>query len=251
MFTALGIKAADIGPEGVEERRSDRRRTAQPVRSRSRLAGCCESVFWRRTDRREVRRIVLAAEKYELQTKRDGRGAGRKNGALGPVALEVMRLLAALVDYRSGRLDPSIDYLMAKTERSRAAIVRALHALRTHGFLDWLRRYVPTGAEGRGPQVQQTSNAYRLSLPARAARLLGRLMTPAPAPDDLTHAQELRAGELDAHRASLSMAQRPLFDIEDEGLAASLSRLGRALMDRKERESSRETESQARSLFKR
>jgi hypothetical protein len=64
---------------------------------------------------------------------------------------------------------------MRKLRRSKDAVVRALQALRAHGFLDWLRRYVPTGQEGRGPQVKQTSNAYRLSMPARAMRLLGRL----------------------------------------------------------------------------
>ncbi len=115
---------------------------------------------------------------------------------------------------------------MRRLKRSRDAIVRALQALRQHGFLDWLRRYVPTGNEGRGPQVQQTSNAYRLSLPARALRLLGRFAHPAPAPDDHSHAQEVRAAELDAHRATLSLEQRALFDVDDDALGQALARLG-------------------------
>lgn len=214
-----------------------------PVRRHSRAAGR-EGMFWQRTDRQAIRRIVLAAEKYDLATKREARGQGLKNGALGPVALEVIRLLANLVHYRTGRLEPSIEYLMSKTERSRNAIVRALQALRTHGFLDWLRRYVPTGNEGgRGPQVQQTSNAYRLSLPERARRLLGRFGTTPPPPDDFAYARAARTAELDAHRASLSLAELPLFEIEDSGLAQVLSRLGRLIS---ERESSQRSESQSR-----
>ena len=65
---------------------------------------------------------------------------------------------------------------MARTKRSKDAVVRALAALRRHGFVDWLRRYIPTGNLGAGPQVQQTSNAYRLALPPAAERLLGRAL---------------------------------------------------------------------------
>jgi hypothetical protein len=46
------------------------------------------------------------------------------------------------------RLDPSIDWLQRKLRRSRAAIVDALAALRSRGFLDWRRRYERTGEEG-------------------------------------------------------------------------------------------------------
>lgn len=206
------------------------------VRRHSRTAGRCEGVFWRRTDRQEVRRIVLAARRYELA----GRQPGSRNGPLGGVGIEILEFLANLVDFRTGRLEPSIDTLMRRLKRSRDAIVRALRALRTHGFLDWLRRYVSTGNEGRGPQVQQTSNAYRLSLPARALRLLGRLAQPAPAPDDFTHAQEQRRAAIEAHRENLSLGELPLFDVDDPGLAGALARLGKLVQ---ERESAKRTES--------
>ena len=107
---------------------------------------------------KEGAKIVLAARRFELVT----RQPGARSGALGFVALEVLDFLANLVDWKTGRLDPSLDYIMGRLKRSRDAIVRALSALRAHGFLDWIRRYVPTGNEGRGPQVRQTSNAYRL-----------------------------------------------------------------------------------------
>ena len=76
--------------------------------------------------------MVLAAKRYELA----GRQAGRRRGPLGHVGLEVLELLANLVSYRSGRLEPAITYLMGKLKRSKDAVVRALAALREHGFLD-------------------------------------------------------------------------------------------------------------------
>jgi hypothetical protein len=152
------------------------RQDRQPVWRHSRLTGRCEGVFWRRTSRQEVRRIVLAARRYELT----GRPTGRRNGPLGHIALEVLEYLSHLVCYRTGRLEPSVAYLMERLRRSKSAIHEALNALRAHGFLDWLRRFEPTGREGRGPQVRQVSNAYRMSLPPRAARLIG---APPPLPD--------------------------------------------------------------------
>src|SRR3712207_7937706 len=96
---------------------------------------------------------------------------------------------------------------MQKLRRSKSAIYDALHALKTHGFLDWLRRYEPTGREGRGPQVRQTSNAYRLSLPSRALRLLGFQGQPVPLPDDTAHAQEDRKStRLNSSHANISYA---------------------------------------------
>ena len=122
-------------------------RAREPVRRHSRLLGQCESVFWQATSRQEVRRIVLAARRYELA----GRPAGRRNGPLGHVAIEVLELLGNLVSFRTGRLEPSLDTLTRLLRRSRAAVVRALAALRAHGFLDWLRRYEPTGRKDAAP----------------------------------------------------------------------------------------------------
>lgn len=218
------------------------RRTLQPVRRQSRPAGRCEGVFWRAVSRRDVDQIKLAAKRYELAT----RQPGARNGALGFVALEVLEYLGNLVNFRTGRLDPSLDFLMGKLRRSRDAIVRALKALRDHGFLDWLRRYEPTGIEGRGPQVRQVSNAYRLSLPRRAAAMLGRFFQPAPAPEDHAQAQEFRAAELAAHRAAASELERTMMDVDpDEPLGAALLRFAQSRALRAERESARQAESQS------
>jgi DNA-binding transcriptional MocR family regulator len=181
----------------------------------------------------------MAARRYELAT----RQPGSRSGALGSIALEIVELFANLVDFRTGRLEPSLDTLMRMLRRSRDAISRALKALRSHGFIDWLRRYVPTGNEGRGPQVKQTSNAYRLSLPARALRLLGRYGQAAPEPEDFGQARQSRADEIEAHRRSIPLSERPLFDLEDGPLARALVRLGTSL--EKQRESAKRPESQS------
>lgn len=212
-----------------------RPRERTPIRRHSRLAGR-EGTFWRGMKRQDARQIVLAAKRYELKT----RTYGRRNGALGAIAIEVLDYLANLMDYRTGRLDPSIDTMMNKLHRSRDAIVRALKALREHGFLDWIRRYEPTGGQGRGIQVQQTSNAYRLFLPKRALALLGRYFQAPPVPDDFSHAQQQHTAAIERHRASLDLAELALFDIGDNALGQSLARLGKLLQ---QRESAKRTES--------
>jgi hypothetical protein len=212
---------------------AERERT--PVRKSSRPAGRCEGLFWRRITPLEANQIRIAAERYDLATKTPG----ARNGALGGVGLQVLNYLTRLVNDRTGRLDPSIDYLMAKLKRSRDAIVRALKALRAHGFLDWLRRYVPTGNHGRGPQVVQTSNAYRLSLPERARRLLGRLVMSPPLPCDFAYARAAQAADIEAYQRSLPLENLPAFLVEDSGIAAALSRMAIGI---KQRESAKRTE---------
>lgn len=226
------------GANGGSVSRHASRRTHEPIRRQSRLKGR-EGVFWRPVTRSELDKIMLAAVKYDTAMKQPG----KRTGPLGLVALQVLALLANKVNRRTGQLDPSIEFLMAKLRRSRDAIVRALKALREHGFLDWLRRYVPTGNEGPGPKVQQTSNAYRLSLPARALRLLGRFGVPSPLPDDFTHAREQRSAQIDVHLADFHPVDRAVYAVEDEGLRAVLASLGHLLFSRKERESVEQTES--------
>lgn len=225
---------------------AERERT--PVRRSSRPAGRCEGLFWRRITAQEAAQIRLAAEKYEFATMQ-AKGKGARTGALGGVGLEVVRYLTRLIG-RDGRLDPSIDFLMHKLGRSRDAIVTALKALRDHGFLDWLRRYVPTGNEGRGPQVIQTSNAYRLSLPERARRLLGRMVSSPPIPADFAHRRAMQAAEIEAYAATLPMAGQLALKLDDEGMAASLARLWEGIQRRKERESDHRTESKLDSFSK-
>ena len=210
-------------------------RCPTPVRRQSYFKGRSEGRIWRPTNRQETQKVLLAAKRYELAE----RQKGERSGPLGSVAIEVIEFFVNLVDFRTGRLEPSIETIMGKIRRSRDAVVRALKALRAHGFLDWLRRYEPTGNES-GPQVQQASNAYRLSLPEKALRLLGRFGKTPPPPDDHSHAREVRTIELDAHKKTLPLDEMALFDVGNNPLGKALARLGKAMQ---ERESAKQTES--------
>ena len=64
----------------------------------------------------------------------------------------------------------------------------------------------------------------------------------------VTHAQHARTAELDAYKSSLTLAEMPLFVVDDPELAESLARLGRSMMEK--RESAKRTESQSRFISK-
>lgn len=205
-------------------------RERAPVRRHSHERHHCEAGFWQPISRREAWRIVLAAKRFNCARKM----FGRRNGPLGHIGIEVLELLANLVDFRSGRLEPAIDYLQDKLGRSRAAIVAALDALRRHGYLDWIRRYVKTGDEGKGHPPRQVSNAYRLVLPAAAAVS----EVPAPLPEDVTTAKGERRAEVKTQQH-----EQDRQDLDGSPLGASLARLGqniRKFTERPESESALE-----------
>ena len=135
------------------------------VRRSSHRRGSYEGQFWQPTTKRDCRQILLAAKRFD----RLGRRKGERNGPLGHVALEVLELFGNLVGFKTGQLDPSLKTMMRLLGRSKDAVVRALKALRRFGFLEWIRRYEPTGNE-TGPQIRQFSNAYRMALPERSRR---------------------------------------------------------------------------------
>lgn len=218
-------------------------RCPTPVRRRSHFKGRSEGQIWRPTTRKDVQAILKAAEIFNEAGLHE---KGERSGPLGSVALDVLRLFVNLIDFRTGRLEPSITTIMARLGRSRDTIVRALKNLRAHGFIDWLRRYEPTGNEGRGPQVQQASNAYRLSLPEKARQFLGRLGKAPPPPVD--HGQDQRAWseQIDAYRQALPLDERTQLDVGDTPFGAALVGMAKALM---KRESDNQTESPSNSIL--
>ncbi len=187
-------------------------------------------------DAQDVQAILKAAEIYNEAGLRE---KGERSGPLGSVALDVLRLFVNLIDFRTGRLEPSITTIMDRLGRSRDTIVRALKNLRAHGFIDWLRRYEPTGNEGRGPQVQQTSNAYRLSLPEKARQFRAVRQGPAPPAD---HGQDQRAWSeaISAYKTTLPLDERTQIDAGDGPLGKALVMLAKSVM---KRESDNQTES--------
>ena len=213
--------------------------TNQPrarIRRHSFLAGT-ERGFWRAMGWRELRMLRDIAEEYEENTSTNG----ARNGKLGHVALEILKKLASLIDYKTGRLDPSIATLMRLTRRSRGAVVRALSNLRDAGFLDWRRRYVPANDPDGRVQVQQTSNAYRFAIPAWAASRFEKLKPP-PVPDDAAVAGLERETKLRDFSRALTDFEFVDDAFDDETpLSRALKNLAKA---RQDRESSEKTESE-------
>lgn len=219
-------------------------RCPTPVRRRSHFKGRSEGRIWQPTTRKDVQAILKAAEIYNEAGLHE---KGERSGPLGSVALDVLRLFVNLIDFRTGRLEPAITTIMDRLGRSRDTIVRALKNLRAHGFLDWIRRYEPTGNEGRGPQVQQASNAYRLSLPEKARQFLGRFRKAPPPPAD--HGQDQRAWSeaIAAYRDALPLDERTQLDVGDSPLGPALVRMARSMMNK--RESDKQTESPSSSIL--
>ncbi len=203
------------------------------VRHNSYPKGQCEARFWRPVSKRQMGPAMVAAEGYD----REHKEAGKRNGPLGHVGLEVLRALYRIVCHQSGRLEPSIDFLMGKLRRSRDAIVRALKALKVHGFLDWIRRTEPIpDAEGAGPRIRQISNAYRLCVPGFARAIVDRIVGPPPLPADVVQHVQERRNEQAELVAQLPLREAVSFGVANEALAAALARLADALEEH-ERES--------------
>lgn len=210
------------------------RRTGEPIRRLSYAAARPSPEYRHKITRKEAREIVLAAKLYDTNARTDGKRP------LGRTAVQILELLANLAAY-SGRVEPSYSYIMEKVGCARDTIARALKALRAHGFLNWMRRYVPTG-NAEGPQVKQTSNAYRITLPALAKRLIDAFFKPRQIiPDDIAHEAQERARHIETMRAGLTMREQLALDLgADNPLAEALARLHDSMA---KRESDKQTES--------
>lgn len=207
-------------------------RSFQPVRRNSYYAND-ERVarIWQpiASDTKEAWRVIRfrtqAAQAYD----RDNKQPGKKNGPLGHVGIEVLSQLYRMVDFRTGRLEPSIETLCSELKRSRGAVVAALKRLKHHGFVDWIRRAEPTGNGGAGPQIKQITNAYWLCLPQCAAAFVGDRLGTAPPPDcELAHHEKSRA-ELESMLAQLGLGDQGAMLAEDSEMAELLRRLGNAV----------------------
>lgn len=182
---------------------------------------CAKSCF-KKTNRQETQKILLAAKRYDVASKQPG----KKNGPLGAIAIEILEYFVNLIDYQSGRLEPSIKKLMQKIGRSRDAVVRALNNLRNHGFIEWVRRYVKTGLHY--PKVKQTSNAYKLCLPEVAKKLIKSFFSPPPLPEDIEDKVEKRKQTNDEYEKEQLISNGTTLNlsiIENDKLRLSLQNL--------------------------
>lgn len=216
-MSADGFTADDLVGAIARRRKMEpeHRRTGQPVRRNSKLRGRHEGAFWTPMDPKMRSVMLLAAERLAWARKPRGR-ACPKGHSYSAHAIGVLRVLLRMVDYKTGRLEPTIRTIAERAKLCRDTVVRAMKTLKAWGFLDWFRRYVDVGNPGiRGPQVKQTSNAYKVKLPPEAARLVSKTAEFAPIPEDAMAAEAEHA------------AQRRQYQLDDptDPLGVALSRL--------------------------
>ena len=104
-------------------------------------------------------RVPLDREQRAVFRARLTMKAFRRIGALTITAVRVAEIMLGMQG-RDGRLDPSIETLAVRAGVDASTVVRALARLRGCGFVTWVRRLVRDGA-----RVEQTSNAYVLTVP--------------------------------------------------------------------------------------
>ena len=82
---------------------------------------------------------------------------------VGALTITSVRVAGIMLDMqgKDGRLDPSIETLAVRAGVDASTVVRALARLRECGFVTWVRRLVRSG-----DRVEQTTNAYVLTVPA-------------------------------------------------------------------------------------
>jgi DNA-binding transcriptional ArsR family regulator len=182
--------------------------------------------FFQSFDPRTRGKILKAAERYDNLTK----SKGKRNGALGYTGLKVLKALLEFIDYKSGRLEPSYLALCKKACLSVSAVSAALKRLVKHGFLELQRRYEETGYTDGGPTVRQITNAYRISLPALAAKTL-RSVLPAPFSDDERERRRALYDERERMIRQLPEWQQPVVraNVSDPQLTDVLNSLARAV----------------------
>ncbi len=221
---------------GIRIRRpeSEHRRSHQPVRRDSRMDGDWVNQWYRPMTMREKNELVRAARAYDRAMKQPG----EKRGPIGSIGLELLEELAHLAASCRGRVFPTLSWMQTKLKRSRDTIVDCLRRLSDAGVVSWVRRIQPVDereAWARGPQVKQTSNAYRLELPKRLRKFVRKAP---PAADEATRKAEMRARIDGAIREEAKAVQ-------DAGVERAMARgaaMKEAAAAAAERESSRQAQ---------
>lgn len=101
------------------------------------------------------------------------------------------------------------------------------------------RRFRHVEGKGAGPRWEQTSNAYRPTLPVRVMALLPRWLRPTPPPADVVQRQADEAEETARLRGQLS-CREPAEAMLSGPLARALARLEHAI-DTRESKANRES----------
>ncbi|MHB8284046.1 MAG: hypothetical protein ACYDD1_05160 [Caulobacteraceae bacterium] len=142
--------------------------------------------FWRKAAQAAMTPMLNGLKFYASRLEK------RKGAAYGEITAKVQDvwrvLVKLLVSNPNGVLEPSYERIRHDAGCCRATVARALEILERHGFLERMRRCVPHRS-GEAGKWEQDTNAYRLSLPPAAKRLLeaphatfDRKAVPAPRP---------------------------------------------------------------------
>lgn len=219
-------------------------RTGAPVRRDSIEAGTFEEAFFSRpgkgeTDRIYKRAAALSAGRANLRAKiaHEGREPTAREAAIlrfSRNTLAVLEALLRIARVQAGRVYPTLDYLAETVGIGRRTVIRALALLTELGFVLAQRRFKRVEIDGVGPRYKQTSNAYRMLMPAWIEAHLPRWLRPAPLPADVVQQEAERIEQTAAMLSSLSRREYALATV-DGPLGKVLARLGAAI-DAKESE---------------
>ncbi|MFT9180386.1 MAG: helix-turn-helix domain-containing protein [Zymomonas mobilis] len=258
------VMAANMARKTAEAKRRDPlerygirlkpRRTPDPVHRDSYDVGEREKSVWKPVNPNEIGAYLEAVEQYSIKTK-----------SISDKAVRLLKMLFRMVDFKTGRLEPTLDTICEWAGYSRATVVRLLKQLQENNFIRWIRRSIKVKADGAGPRRKQTSNAYGFlspkAWPEIARKVFERVMRRrnAPVSADLAHAQEADKAETEAMVESLpdgdwvkeifaqKRAQRPTSEEqkdkkeEPDDLAETLASFAKSI----ERAEQREQEEQA------
>ena len=160
----------------LEQANAHRSPTAKPTRRHRKGIGFVrEADHCRPLDRNDRAKILFLAEQIERRSK----AHGKKNGALGYIALRVLKaLLCSFMNAKSGLTCPSYTALQCITGLSRQAISDALHRLEATKLVTITRRLVReritrasaiTGLIETFEQTVQGTNLYSFAVPDKGA----------------------------------------------------------------------------------
>jgi len=215
---------------------SDIEKTLRPVekvRHGSYESGSIEPLIWKAFNPHTKWALKKAVRNYLLE-----------EGA-SPNAYFVYEELLDLIDYETGRLDPSIAYLAEKLHKGERTIQRCLNWLRDNNIICWKRRFIRKQNEDGISYREQTSNAYYLgifrNLPESIKdgyhTAMKKALGESPLPDDELYRIEQANIEYEEMVASLPEEEWVEVALLDNGgkseLKETLASLGAAI-DKKE-----------------
>ncbi len=145
----------------------------------------------------------------------------RARDRLRRVDLDVLAGLLHWLDFKTGRLFPSMETIASAAGCHRNSVIGALRRLSANGLISWVRRSIATDNVGQfAPQREQTSNAYYFEHRQRMAPRVWQRYC------QILAAKVRRLGARPASVPAEAPSEVAMPVPSDPGLRAALSRLG-------------------------